>query len=72
MEEKKLFSRTCPQCGELCVEQQIAKAGLGPGVQLNMNCEQGHKWSEFYSLSYIGYWWKGKSYDAYGEEVNDV
>ena len=68
MEDKKLFGRTCPNCGNLCQNNEIAKVALGPGVQVNMSCEQGHKWSEFYSLSYKGYWWAGKMYDNYGNE----
>ena len=65
---EKLFSKTCPKCGERCREHQFAKANLGSGVQVNMCCEQGHKWSEFYGLSYQGYWWDGKLYDSYGQE----
>ena len=68
MEEKKLFGRFCPKCGEVCQTHEIAKIALGPGAQVNMSCEQGHKWSEFYCLDYQGYWWDGKMYDSYGEE----
>ena len=71
MEDKKLFGRTCPNCGNLCQTNEIAKAALGSGIQANMSCEQGHKWSEFYSLSYQGYWWDGKKYDTYGEEIKN-
>jgi hypothetical protein len=69
--EEKLFSRTCPKCGSICSEKQIAKVNLGPGAQVNMCCENGHKWTEFYSLTYHGYWWNGKMYNSYGEEEND-
>lgn len=51
---------------------EIASVSLGPGIQVNMTCEQGHKWSEFYNLDYQGYWWSGKRYDTYGEEVKNV
>ena len=68
MEDKKLFGRTCPKCGGLCQQSEIAKVALGPGVQVNMSCEQGHKWSEFYALTYQGYWWSGKKYGTFGEE----
>ena len=71
MEEKKLFGRFCPKCGEVCKTSEIAKGALGSGAQVNMSCEQGHKWSEFYCLTYTGYWWDGKKYDGYGEEKND-
>ncbi len=66
MEDKKLFGRTCPTCGEVYKECQFAKIGLGSGVQANLTCEQGHQWSEFYSISYQGYWHEGKRYDSYG------
>ena len=69
MEEKKLFGRFCPKCNELYVESQIAQASLGAGAQVNLMCEQGHKWSEFYHLDYQGYWCEGKKYDTYGEEL---
>lgn len=72
MEEKKLFGRLCPKCGEVCQVHEIVKIHLGPGAQVNMTCEQGHKWSEFYNLDYQGYWWNGKRYDTYGEEVKNV
>lgn len=68
MEEKKLFGRTCPSCGELCQTHEIAKISLGAGAQINMSCDKGHKWSEFYNLSYQGYWWMGKVYDMCGDE----
>lgn len=60
--EHKLFGRFCPKCNKLYKEYQLAKINLGSGVQINLMCEQGHKWSEFYSLSYKGYWWDGKKY----------
>lgn len=66
MEDKKLFSRICPKCGELCTTAEIVKANLGSGVQANLSCEAGHKWSEFFSLSYQGYWWDGNLYDSFG------
>lgn len=70
--EEKLFGRTCPKCGDVYKECQFAKAGIGIGVHANMMCEQGHKWTEFYSLSYQGFWWDGKMYNSFGEEkVND-
>jgi hypothetical protein len=69
MEDKKLFGRFCPKCGEVCQTHEIVKVALGPGVQVNMSCENNHKWSEFYQLTYTGYWWDGKMYDTYGEEV---
>jgi hypothetical protein len=70
MEEKKLFGRFCPKCGAVCQTHEIVKVALGPGAQVNMSCEQGHMWSEFYHLLYTGYWWNGKHYDTYGEEKN--
>ena len=70
MDEKKLFNRTCPKCGEIYRDRQVAKAGLS-GVQLNLICDQGHMWSEFYSLVYQGYWWNGKMYDTEGEVMPD-
>lgn len=68
MTEHKLFGRTCPKCGEVYQTSEIVKVSLGPGVQVNMSCEKGHKWSEFYGLCYQGYWWNSKMYDSYGEE----
>ena len=68
-EAKKLFSRVCPKCGETYQTNEIAKVGLGSGVQVNMCCEKGHKWSEFYCLTYTGFWWDGKRFDTYGQEV---
>ena len=70
MEEKKLFDRVCPKCGELYQACELTPPSLGAGVQANMKCEQGHKWSEFYCLTYTGYWWDGKRYDSYGQEVS--
>jgi hypothetical protein len=67
--EEKLFGRTCPKCGEIYKDCQFSKIALGPGVQANMTCEQGHQWSEFYNLSYQGYWSDGKRYDSYGTEI---
>ena len=67
--ENKLFGRSCPVCGEIYKEYQIAKIHVGSGAQINLMCEQGHKWSEFYSLTYQGYWSNGKKYDSYGEEI---
>lgn len=72
MLEKKLFGRFCPKCGEVCQAHEIVKVALGSGAQVNLSCEHGHKWSEFYYLGYQGYWWNGKRYDAYGEEVKNV
>ena len=69
MEEKKLFGRLCPNCGKVCQTHELTSVSLGPGAQYNMTCENGHKWSEFYCLTYTGYWWNGKKYDTYGEEV---
>lgn len=51
------------------MESQVAQVSLGAGVQVNLMCEQGHKWSEFYHLDYQGYWCEGKKYDTYGEEL---
>ena len=69
MENKKLFGRVCPSCGEIYKTRTVADVTLGGGAQVNMQCEHGHKWSEFYSLSYQGYWWYGKRYDTYGDEI---
>lgn len=69
MEDKKLFGRSCPKCGEVHQTSEIVKVALGPGAQINMSCAQGHKWSEFYGLTYQGYWWDGKKYDMNGEAV---
>jgi hypothetical protein len=68
--EEKLLGRTCPKCGEVYKQCQVAKAAIGPGVQFNLTCEQGHQWSEFYSLVYQGYWHDGKRYDSYGQEAS--
>ena len=66
---EKLFGRLCPKCGEACQVHEVASVGLGVGIQYNMQCENGHKWSEFYQLTYTGFWWDGKRYDSYGQEV---
>lgn len=68
MDEKKLFNRICPKCGEACCLYEIVKVTLGSDTQINMSCENNHKWSEFYTLDYQGYWWDGKMYDSFGEE----
>lgn len=68
MEEVKLFPRLCPKCGEVYETHEFAKVHLGPGVYVNMMCPNKHKWTEFYSLTYTGYWWDGKRYDTFGEE----
>jgi hypothetical protein len=67
MEDKKLFGRTCPKCGEIYQSCELVKVHLGAGVQANMQCPNNHKWTEFYTLDYQGYWWDGKIYDSYGE-----
>ena len=72
MEERKIFDRFCPKCSAVYQTREIAKIALGSGVQINMSCENNHKWSEFYSLTYRGFWWDGKRYDTYGEEVKNV
>lgn len=70
--KEKLFNRICPKCGELYIEQQVVKANIGSGAQINMRCENNHKWTEFYSLTYQGFWWDGKRYNSFGEEkTND-
>lgn len=69
MEDIKLFRRSCPKCGETYRVCELAKVNLGGKVQYNMQCENNHKWSEFYSLDYQGYWWDGKLYNNYGEEI---
>lgn len=69
--ENKLFNKLCPKCGELVQHAEIVKAGLGLGLHVNMSCEHGHKWTEFYTLSYQGFWWDGKLYDSYGNERKD-
>lgn len=66
--EEKLFGRTCPVCGEVYTTCDLVKVGIGSGIQANMTCEQGHQWSEFYSLAYQGYWFDGKRYNSYGEQ----
>ncbi len=68
MEDNKLFGRTCPVCGEIYQSCEFAKVHLGTGVHANMTCPNGHRWTEFYSMSYQGYWWDGKMYDSYGDE----
>lgn len=70
MVEKKLFSRVCPKCGELCQAFALVKVDLGAGVQYDMQCENGHRWTEFYTLSYQGYWYDGKKYNSYGGVEN--
>jgi hypothetical protein len=70
MDGKKLFERTCPKCGVIYQDCEIAKVIFNSGVQVNMLCHNGHKWTEFYNFNYQGYWWNGKMYDAYGEERN--
>ena len=69
MEEKKLLTRTCPKCGNICLTAEVAKIVPSSIVHMNMTCEHGHKWTEFYSLAYQGFWWDGKKYDSYGEQV---
>ena len=72
MEDKKLCGRLCPKCKEPYQTINIAKTSLGAGVQVNMLCENNHKWSEFYGLTYQGFWWAGKRYNSFGEEqTND-
>lgn len=67
--EEKLFGRSCPKCGKLYQTAEVAMVSIGAGVQYNMQCENGHKWSEFYCLTYTGFWWDNKRYDSYGQEV---
>ena len=67
--EEKLFGRTCPKCGKLYQTAEATPVSLGAGVQYNMQCEDKHKWSEFYTLSYQGFWWDGKKYDSYSQEI---
>ena len=71
MDKVKLFDRYCPKCGELYKTCDLVKISLGAGVQANMSCEQGHKWSEFYCLTYTGFWWDGKRYDSFGNALSN-
>ena len=67
---EKFIERICPNCGELCDNYEITKALLGPGVHINMMCPNKHKWTEFYTLTYTGFYWNNKMYDSYGQEVS--
>lgn len=67
---EKLEGRICPDCGKLYASHDIRKVTLGPVVQIDMSCEAGHKWSEFYNLTYSGFWFTGKHYDAAGNEIS--
>lgn len=69
MDDIKLFGRVCPKCSEPYQSCEIVKVHLGSGANVNMQCQNGHKWTEFYNLEYRGYWWDGKMYDSYGEEL---
>ena len=71
MEDKKLFGRICPKCGELYQTCDFAKVHLGLGAQVNLQCSAGHRWTEFYNLEYRGFWWDGTMYDSYGEPKED-
>lgn len=64
----KILNRFCPVCNELYQDLEYAKISIAAKVQINMRCPNNHKWSEFYSLYYQGYWFNGKHYDSYGEE----
>jgi hypothetical protein len=68
MTDKKLFGRSCPVCNETYQSCELAKVHLGAGVHANMECPNGHRWTEFYTLNYEGYWFNGKRYDSFGEE----
>lgn len=70
---EKLESRKCPDCGSIYASKEISKVSLGAVVQVNMCCENGHKWSEFYTLNYSGFWFMGKHYDSLGcEKAKEV
>jgi predicted nucleic-acid-binding Zn-ribbon protein len=67
VEDKKLFAGICPKCGNKYKEKEIAKLVICGQAHINMMCENGHKWTEFYSLCYQGYWNNGSIYDSFGE-----
>ena len=69
MEDKKFVGGICPKCFEPYATQQFAKIALGSGAQINMTCEQGHMWTEFYNLCYQGFWWNGQKYDTYSDPI---
>ena len=64
----KNTSRCCPKWDKMYMELTIAKANLGEGIHANIMCPDGHKWTEFYSLNYNGYWSEGKIYNNDGYE----
>jgi hypothetical protein len=72
MDESKFIGRICPKCNDLYQNYEIIKISLGTGVLINMSCGQGHLWTESYGLNYQGYWYEGKQYDTFGEEIKDV
>ena len=44
----------CPECNNLYVKKSVAKITLN-FLDVSMECEQGHKWTEHFSLTYDGY-----------------
>lgn len=69
MEDKKLFGRTCPVCGEAYNKKNVGKIMLG-FIAVDMTCEQGHTWTEHYTMTYTGFKHNNKEFDRFGQEVN--
>ena len=50
----KLEYRVCPECNNIYVKKSVAKITLN-FLDVSMECENGHKWTEHFSLTYDGY-----------------
>ena len=67
---EKLEYRVCPECGQIYVKKNVSHIMLG-NLSVTMECENGHQWEEFYSMSYQGYKYKDKHYTQFNVEDND-
>ena len=80
MSKRKTEDMVCPNCGsmEVCSEMDMEldasedEGGLFEFLTKNCECEScGRAWSEFFKLTYIGYYdtEEGQEYNEKGEEM---
>ena len=65
---EKLKGRICPECGEVFTKHNTRLVALDH-ILVDMICEKGHQWKEYYYLGYSGFTYQGKNYCSYGKLI---
>ena len=69
---KKNEGYVCPHCGEWDVLTEDYEMDIDC-LWVKLSCLHcGERWSEYYTLTYDGYNYNGKSYDTEGKECTDI